>query len=122
LVIESVIAPGEGPPLHVHAEMDEIIYVLEGRLRVLLDADLRQAPAGACVFIPHGMEHTWQSVGDGPARFLALVTPAGLERFFERLAAEGARDQATFAAFGPEVGMEVVGPPLPREEAPQSRE
>jgi uncharacterized cupin superfamily protein len=34
--IESVSAPGEGPPLHVHTEEDEFIYTLEGTFRVKL--------------------------------------------------------------------------------------
>jgi len=36
-VLESLVAPGEGPPLHVHVNEDEFIYVLEGRLRVRLE-------------------------------------------------------------------------------------
>jgi quercetin dioxygenase-like cupin family protein len=53
-VIETVVAPGEGPPLHVHVSEDEFIYVLEGRLRFRLAGALRDAPAGSFVFIPKG--------------------------------------------------------------------
>jgi quercetin dioxygenase-like cupin family protein len=120
LVFESSIPPGEGPPLHVHADMDEVIYVLDGKLRVRLGTDLHQALAGACVFIPHGVAHAWQTVGAAPVRFLVVASPAGLEHFFERTASEGLLDQTAFSAFGREVGMEVVGPPLSREETPQS--
>jgi hypothetical protein len=58
--------------------------------------------------------HTWQNAGDTPARFLVIMTPAGLEPFFDRFA-EVADDVGTAAAFrtlGREVGMDVVGPPL----------
>lgn len=34
---ENVIAPGDGPPLHVHANDDEAWYVLDGELRFRLD-------------------------------------------------------------------------------------
>lgn len=51
-VIEGVSAPGEGPPLHVHAEQDEFIYTLEGRFRVRLADDLVEASPGTFVFIP----------------------------------------------------------------------
>jgi len=46
-----------------------------------------------------------------------------MERFFERMAADGSRagDVATFAATGREVGLEVVGPPLAAVEAPDPR-
>jgi quercetin dioxygenase-like cupin family protein len=111
---ESAAAPGEGPPLHVHVTDDEILYVLEGLLRFKLDGELREAPAGTFVFIPRGVEHTWQNVGDGPGRFLVVTAPAGFERFFEEFAAipPVASRADEFRRIGAEVGMEVVGPPL----------
>jgi quercetin dioxygenase-like cupin family protein len=113
---ESSAAPGEGPPLHRHVNEDEVLYVFEGRLRFILDAAVEEAPAGAFVFIPRGVEHTWQNVGDVPARFLALFTPAaiGMEQFFER-AAELPDDVGVaevFKRFGADAGMEVLGPPM----------
>jgi quercetin dioxygenase-like cupin family protein len=112
--LENVIAPGDGPPLHVHAEQDEAWYVLEGRLRFQLDADVADAPAGSFVFVPRGTRHCFQNAGEGPARILVLFTPAGMESFFDRFAAlppDGV-DPSAFGRLGREVGMEVVGPPL----------
>ena len=45
-VFENVIAPGDGPPLHVHANEDETWYVLEGDLRFRLGSEITSAPAG----------------------------------------------------------------------------
>lgn len=111
---ESVAAPGEGPPLHLHQEQDEILYVLEGTLRVRLGDKVRDAPAGTFVFIPKQSVHTWQNVGREPARILVIVAPAGLERFFERFAALPAdvSPAEAFREYGPEVGMKILGPPL----------
>jgi len=116
-VLETTVPPGEGPPLHLHANEDEVIYVLEGDLQFRAGADLHPAPSGAFVFIPRGLHHTWRNVGDGPARLLIVFTPSGMERFFELFAARAARpgDRSAFAATGREVGMEVVGPPLADE-------
>ena len=85
--IETVAAPGEGPPLHVHDE-DEVIYTLEGTFRVKLAGTIHEAPALSFVFIPGGTPHTWQNIGDGPARFFATVMPAtaAFEQFFTRYA------------------------------------
>src|SRR3954464_849128 len=47
--LENVIPPGEGPPLHRHANEDETWQVLEGELRFRLDDDIRRAPAGTFV-------------------------------------------------------------------------
>jgi quercetin dioxygenase-like cupin family protein len=109
---ETVVAPGEGPPLHTHANEDESLYVLDGGVRFKLGDEIRAAPAGSFVFIPRGAPHTWQNVGDGPARVLIHFTPSGMERFFDGFAALETPGPAAFETVGAEVGMDVVGPPL----------
>jgi quercetin dioxygenase-like cupin family protein len=109
---ETVVAPGEGPPLHTHAYEDESLYVLDGEVRFKLGDEIRAAPAGSFVFIPRGAPHTWQNVGDGPARVLIHFTPSGMERFFDGFAALETPGPAAFETVGAEVGMDVVGPPL----------
>jgi quercetin dioxygenase-like cupin family protein len=111
---ENTIAPGEGPPLHTHANEDEAWYVLEGDLRFRLGAELRGAPAGSFVFVPRGTPHCFQNVSGRAARILVMFTPAGMERFFDRFASlpDGSNAAEAFRSIGREVGMEVVGPPL----------
>ncbi|MDH4309379.1 MAG: hypothetical protein OEX04_18060, partial [Acidimicrobiia bacterium] len=38
---------------------------------------------GAFVFMPRGTAHCFQNLEDRPSRILVLLTPAGMERFFE---------------------------------------
>jgi quercetin dioxygenase-like cupin family protein len=115
-MFETSAAPGDGPPLHLHVREDELLYVLEGLLRVKLGETIDEAPAGSIVFIPKGVPHTWQNAGDDPARFLVLFTPAasGMELFFERSAGLGDDLSAAeaFKRFASDAGMEVLGPPL----------
>jgi quercetin dioxygenase-like cupin family protein len=109
---EAVNSPGQGPPYHVHETLDEVIYVLEGTLRVRLADRVERAEAGTFVFVPRGTPHTWEACGDEPVRILVVVTPAGLETFFERTAAEGGgQADDAFGRFGGE-DLSVVGPPL----------
>ncbi len=111
--LENVIPPGEGPPLHTHANEDEFWWVIEGELRFTLGEELSSAPEGTFVFVPRGTPHNFQNVGEGPARILVMFTPAGMERFFDRFAADSAEPPPQrFASIGGEVGMNVVGPPL----------
>jgi quercetin dioxygenase-like cupin family protein len=116
-VFQTVAAPGEGPPVHVHASDDEFIYVVEGRLHVLLVETTHDAPAGSFLFIPKGLPHTWQSVGDGDARFLFGFAPAspGMEHFFERAEelAATTRLAEAFARFAADAGMQVLGDGAP---------
>lgn len=85
-----------------------------GQLRFRLGGDLSHAPAGSFVFVPRGVPHCFQSVGDEPARILVLFTPAGIEEFFDRFAdlPDGPVTAADFARLGNDAGMTVLGPPL----------
>jgi quercetin dioxygenase-like cupin family protein len=113
---ESSVAPGHGPPFHVHVREDELIYVLEGRLRFRLEETFHEAPAGSLAFLPRGVPHTWQNGGETQARFFVVFTPAapGMERFFERAAELPAdtRGADAFGTFAGDAGMVVLGPPL----------
>jgi quercetin dioxygenase-like cupin family protein len=111
---ETVVAPGDGPPLHVHTNEDETFYVLEGDVRFKLADELRQGGRGTFLFIPRGTPHTFQNVGREDARVLIHFSPAGMERFFQDFADLAAADPSSFATIGAEAGMIVVGPPLPR--------
>ena len=111
-VFEAANLPGQGPPCHVHDALDEVIYVLEGTLRVRLGDRIEEAPTGAFLFIPRGTPHTWEARGDDGARFLAVIAPAGLERFFDSTAAAGGgQADDAFGRFGGD-DLRVVGPPL----------
>jgi quercetin dioxygenase-like cupin family protein len=116
MAFETGAAPREGPPLHTHVREDEVLYVLQGRLRVRLDEEIQEAPAGSFVFIPRGVPHSWQNVGDDQVRFLVVFTPAapGMEQFFERSAELGEANQVAeaFTRFANDAGMEVLGPRL----------
>jgi quercetin dioxygenase-like cupin family protein len=114
--IEGGAAPGQGPPLHVH-EQDELIYALEGTIRVRLGNTIQEAPPGSFVFIPSGTPHTWQNVGAEPNRFFATVMPAAtaFEQFFVSYAELPTEDRgvAAFGRLAAEIqAFEVVGPPL----------
>ena len=111
-VFEAANAPGQGPPLHVHSVLDEMIYVIDGTIRVRLEDRVEQATAGACVFIPRGTPHTWAVVSDRTARLLVVVAPAGLEQLFDRSASAGGGEaDDAFSRFGGD-DLTVVGAPL----------
>ncbi|MDQ3630370.1 MAG: cupin domain-containing protein [Actinomycetota bacterium] len=112
--LENIVAPGDGPPLHAHADADESWYVIEGDLRFRLDAETASATTGSFVFVPRGTPHCFRNVGEQPARILVLFTPSGMEQFFDRFAAlpAGPVDPDAFRDLGRDAGMEVVGPPL----------
>jgi quercetin dioxygenase-like cupin family protein len=105
-------AVGEGPPLHIHTREDETVYLLAGEVRWKLGDERFTSRPGSFVFIPRGVAHTWQVIGEEEARMLVSFVPAGMEGFFDRLAGSTGFDPDAFRAAAAEHGMEVVGPPL----------
>jgi quercetin dioxygenase-like cupin family protein len=111
--LEVVNGPGDGPPLHIHTREDETAYVLEGEFRWKLGDELisRTGP-GSFVFIPRGLPHTWQVLGENDGKALITFFPAGMEGFFDRLSSMTEFDLEVFKSAAAAHGMEVVGPPL----------
>ncbi len=74
------------------------------------------APAGTCVFLPRGVEHTFR-VSSPEARLLALVAPAGLEGYYRELdrpdaRASGAPEVERLVATAARYGVAITGPGL----------
>ena len=120
-LVESLIAPGFSPPMHVHHREDESFYVLEGELTMQCGEQRFTASAGAFVFLPRGVPHSFVVEGGRPARMLTILTPGGGEGVF----VEGGRppegdglppamppDVAALKAVSARFGAEIVGPPL----------
>jgi mannose-6-phosphate isomerase-like protein (cupin superfamily) len=89
LSVIRIAVPGgwDGPPLHHHA-FDETFYVLEGELTFQLGDRLVTARAGDCAFAPRDSHHTLANLASATARYVLTCTPAGFERYFDRLRAE----------------------------------
>ena len=87
-------------PLHRHLNEDEYSFVLEGRMGALLGEEVLEAGPGDLVFKPRGQWHTFWNVSDQPTRILEIISPAGFERFFERLSDMGGVTEVTPEALG----------------------
>jgi quercetin dioxygenase-like cupin family protein len=105
---------GGRPPLHRH-DFDETFYILEGELTFQLDDDVFTRRAGELAFAPRGVAHTYANLSGAPARALLVITPAGFERYFDRIAARisGTAPPPEAAKAIPEVVR--LGPPLDAE-------
>ncbi len=62
-------------PPHVHHQDDEAWYVLEGVLCVRRGEEVVKAHAGCGVLVPRGSPHTYWNPGEGPCRYLLIMTP-----------------------------------------------
>lgn len=84
-VIESAVPPGDETPRHMHDEMDEAFYVLEGEYTISCADETFTTTPGCFVYLPHGLPHSWRAGPQG-GRKLILGLPAGLEDFFQDMA------------------------------------
>ena len=75
-----------GPAPHIHLEMEEGFYVVEGLFQLQVGDEMVRAPAGTFVLIPRGTVHTFANLLPTPSKFLLIASPAGFEHYFEELA------------------------------------
>ena len=67
-----IMQPGGGMPMHTNTVEHEQ-YVLRGRARVTIGAEVVHVTAGDVVFIPAGAPHDYTAEGDEPFEFLCVV-------------------------------------------------
>jgi quercetin dioxygenase-like cupin family protein len=79
---EVSVPPGGGQPPHIHHREEESFHLLEGTLTVQVGGDTITASSGDFVYLPRGVVHSFKNTGNADAKFLLVITPAGLEGFF----------------------------------------
>lgn len=125
-VAEGILPEGASPPAHVHADLDDSFYILDGRMVIRCGDDVRQAGSGSWVQFPAGVPHTFRVLG-GPARvlmvhaddsFLAAVRDIGLPVTGTGVpdAPQGLTTEELDRAFAAH-GITNAGPPVEQAEA-----
>ena len=80
-VMQMTVAPGFGPPPHVH-EGGESVYVLEGQVRYHIGGETFEGGPGTFFYVPPGVEENFEPAGDKPLKVLVVYTPGGMDKFF----------------------------------------
>jgi mannose-6-phosphate isomerase-like protein (cupin superfamily) len=75
-----------GPPPHVHTREDESFICLAGRLEVMLGGETFVLAHGDYLLLPREVVHTFRNPFDEEARVISVVSPAGLEAYYQALA------------------------------------
>ena len=86
-ILEVTIPPRTLVKPHAHGREDEFTLVLDGTVGARLGSEtIEEIPAGSWLVKPRGVPHAMWNVTGEPARILEMVTPGGIERYFEQLA------------------------------------
>jgi len=111
-LIEGSHLPHTGPPLHIHDDIDESFYVLEGSYSLICGSKTMQAVSRSSAFVPHGTPHRFEPGADG-GRMLLLYSPGGFEGYFEERHLEESRhggdlNREQLASLGKKYGMRLA--------------
>jgi len=119
-VLEALSPPGGSTLPHIHHREDETFYVLEGELEFMVEGSPIRVGAGSCLYVRKGTLHTYRNVGTQPARYLGVLAPAGIERFFEEVSVPAMdssspppfeqEDLDRLLAIAPKFGLEIKPP------------
>ena len=71
---------------HHHTREDEFSVVLAGTVGARVGDRVLQAAPGACLVKPRGIPHAMWNPGNASATVLEILSPGGLEAYFEELA------------------------------------
>ena len=80
-LIEATTRKGNVPPRHTHHREEETFYVLEGEMTVSVGDRTTKATPGTMVCLPRDVAHSF-TIESEQLRMLILLTPAGLEGWF----------------------------------------
>ncbi len=127
VVLEMTLPVGAAPPLHVHSDLDDSHFLLDGQMVVRCGDQTLLARAGDWVSMPRGVPHAFRVVGDRPARillvhdsdsFLELIRDVGQPAGARQLppATGGPGDEDLSGALAGH-HLTVAGSPLSSEEA-----
>lgn len=77
----------DGPSPHIHKQMTEIFYVIEGELELVLGQQKITAVSGTLMSVPENTPHGFSNLSKQRAKFLIMFCPAdSREQYFIGLA------------------------------------
>jgi quercetin dioxygenase-like cupin family protein len=95
LVFEDHLERGKVTPMHLHADVDEALYVVEGEILLNVEGQEHVVGAGGFTFAPRGCAHAFMVTSER-ARLLCIQTPGSGQAFYRR-----ASQPATTTGSGP---------------------
>lgn len=127
-VIELTIPSGGSPPAHIHGNLDDSFFLLDGEVVVRCGEKTVIARPDSYVVLPAGVKHTFRVTSEQPARMLLIHAAADFLDFIEAVGTPakeltippaGANDLSRdeMIRISAEHDIHIKGPPLDANEA-----
>lgn len=78
-ICRATLPPGEGHGFHHHPQLEEVIFVLTGRVEQWVDREMKILNPGELAHIPAGVVHATFNAGPEDASILAILSPAACD-------------------------------------------
>jgi quercetin dioxygenase-like cupin family protein/catechol 2,3-dioxygenase-like lactoylglutathione lyase family enzyme len=88
LVMELIVPPGGSPPRHVHQDLHDAFFLLDGEVVLSVGEETTVARPGTYAVVPAGSDHTFRVTSPSPARMLLVHDD---DSFLRMVQAGGAR-------------------------------
>jgi mannose-6-phosphate isomerase-like protein (cupin superfamily) len=101
-----------GPPPHLHTREDESFICLAGKMDVTLGGEEFTIGHGDFLFLPRDVVHAFRNPYAEETRVVSVVSPAGLERYYQALAdmPPGPKDISLIKTIMADFGIEMQLP------------
>lgn len=76
-IMYNILEPGGSIGYHKHEGNSEIVYVLSGKAKILMDDGVEYCEPGQCHYCPEGHSHSVQNPGTEDLVFFAVVPQRG---------------------------------------------
>lgn len=73
-----------GAPVHIHRKMEEIFYVIEGEVSIMIGSEHIIGKPGDVILIPRGTIHGFSNKGEKTLKILIMFSPALKQEGFFR--------------------------------------
>jgi hypothetical protein len=110
---------GSAGPRHLHYDLDEWIYIIDGEFDFQVGDKRFRLEAGESVFLPRKVAHAWSCVNGHPGKIINIYQPAGrMEEFFRAVGKfrnppiHEALSLDEFKRLFQDYGLKLLGPPL----------
>jgi quercetin dioxygenase-like cupin family protein len=119
-LVEAETSPKDESLVQRPHRQDVTFYVLEGELEFMVEGNLSVVSAGYLLYVGRETWYAYRNVGTSSARHLKILTPAGIEKFFEEVSVP-AQDRSSPPPFeeedlerilsvAPKYGLEIQTP------------